>query len=335
MVYLRNVSGIYKPTKSYFVFAITIQTRTRNLPHRSYELEIIRSTVNVATPLSNCIPYRAREVPSHKQQAIGSTGYAVALFVQWTDHSSKRPRYNHVVAVPALAITEFNCNATADFIQNADENADPSVLSTSKAVENADSDIPIINNTVKYTDTALPFRGESGGVVVDANGLFLELFEFSVRKDEKLQQQIMKSVPTNAKYTSPDIQNEIIKIMCRAIVDKIMTQQLLFDILYVASQQKYVSLSLNLTHKNSQNITSEILLTQNSLHFNFDKLIAQSYDGASIMKGIHSGVQELIFKKLNRNKLFLHCFDHQLHLVVVHAVEAIPELKEYFDLCEQ
>lgn len=42
-------------------------------------------------------------------------------------------------------------------------------------------------------------------------GLFNSLFEFSLQKDERLR-ECVQSIPQNAKYTSPEIQNQLVSI---------------------------------------------------------------------------------------------------------------------------
>ncbi|KAJ8872264.1 hypothetical protein PR048_025866 [Dryococelus australis] len=139
----------------------------------------------------------------------------------------------------------------------------------------------------------LPFRGESGGVGVDPNGLFLELFEFSMRKDEKLQQTVTESscVSMLANETRDRQGIEDLAIAHRYLVCNKPTERCIAV--------------LELNSQNAQNKTSEILSTLNGLHFNFDKLIAQSYDGASVMKGINGGVQALISNELNGNIFYI------------------------------
>ena len=45
-----------------------------------------------------------------------------------------------------------------------------------------------------------------------SSGLFLKLFEYTLRKDKVLR-DAYRTIPANAKYTSHDIQNDIIQIM--------------------------------------------------------------------------------------------------------------------------
>jgi len=51
----------------------------------------------------------------------------------------------------------------------------------------------------------------------EPSGLFLRLFEYTLKKDEKLR-TIYKSIPKNASYTSARFQNELIEILKSVIV---------------------------------------------------------------------------------------------------------------------
>ena len=74
----------------------------------------------------------------------------------------------------------------------------------------------------------MPFRGdkESAAEFIDptdclSQGKFLNLFAYTVKKDDKLR-AILPSIPENAKYTSPEIQNEIIETMSDMVLKQIV-----------------------------------------------------------------------------------------------------------------
>ena len=47
------------------------------------------------------------------------------------------------------------------------------------------------------------------------------------------------------------------------------------------------------------------------------KWVGQGYDGASVMSGIHRGVQAQMKRAGYRNATCVHCASHRLHLVLV------------------
>lgn len=85
----------------------------------------------------------------------------------------------------------------------------------------------------------LPLRGrfdtapemnasEDGAEIVNSNlthssGLFLKLFEYTLKKDKVLRDAYM-TIPANATYTCHDIQNDIIQLMPDAVTEDIVDE---------------------------------------------------------------------------------------------------------------
>ena len=44
-------------------------------------------------------------------------------------------------------------------------------------------------------------------------------------------------------------------------------------------------------------------------------------------------MQKLIQNKLQREIPYIHCFNHQLHLVIVHALSSEDAFRDFFDVC--
>ena len=89
---------------------------------------------------------------------------------------------------------------------------------------------------------------------------------------------------------------------------------------------------LDLHQLDAEYITSEILTHLSDAGYSADNILSQCYDGASVMSGVRGGVQALIQQKLARYVPYIHCYNHQLHLVVVHAMQSEPCAKRFFDL---
>ena len=60
-----------------------------------------------------------------------------------------------------------------------------------------------------------------------------------------------------------------------------------------------------------------------------EKLLAQTYDGASVMLSELNGVQAKIKEKVPE-AMFTHCYAHKLNLVLLHSAKCIPECKAFF-----
>ena len=82
----------------------------------------------------------------------------------------------------------------------------------------------------------------------------------------------------------------------------------------------------------AETISSNVL---NCLKSNFpgshdkQKLVAQCYDGASVMSGQHRGVQNIV-KDAYPNAHYVHCYAHQLNLILQQAVSQITSIRVYF-----
>ena len=53
------------------------------------------------------------------------------------------------------------------------------------------------------------------------------------------------------------------------------------------------------------------------------------------MSGVKSDVQKLLQDAIGKQIPYVHCFNHQLHLVVAHAMEIEPKAKNFLALCQQ
>jgi hypothetical protein len=82
-------------------------------------------------------------------------------------------------------------------------------------------------------------------------------------------------------------------------------------------------------------ITNAIVEVLSDTGVGTDHLIAQAYDGASVMSGSTGGVNALLSQRLGRSIPYLHCFSHQLHLSVVGMLAEHPDIKQFLDICEQ
>ena len=78
---------------------------------------------------------------------------------------------------------------------------------------------------------------------------------------------------------------------------------------------------------------SKVLLAELSIILQGDKekVIAQTYDGASVMRGHKGGVQIKI-REIYRNAYYLHCAAHQLNLVLYRAGSCTTALVQKFSL---
>ena len=64
-----------------------------------------------------------------------------------------------------------------------------------------------------------------------------------------------------------------------------------------------------------------------------EKLVAQTYDRASVISSELNGVQAKI-KEDVPEAVFLHCYARKLNLVLLHSAKCMPECKAFFKILE-
>ncbi|KAK0144461.1 Zinc finger MYM-type protein 1 [Merluccius polli] len=201
----------------------------------------------------------------------------------------------------------------------------------------------------------LPLRGsvEAFNSQGDAScGLFLSLFEYSVRKDPELE-KILQTIPQNARYTSHDIQNELIKIMSDILTEEIVhevsdswftikvdgtrdptgCENISIVIRFVAEDFEVRERLLTIATADvgdAKTLANTIITELRRVGLSTSKILSQVYDGASVMSGKHGGVQKILQDMLAREIPYVHCFNHQLHLVVINAMSSEGAIEDFF-----
>ena len=199
------------------------------------------------------------------------------------------------------------------------------------------------------SDDALDARGEVG------SGIFLALMDYTLKKDKDLA-RIFSTIPANATYTSHHIQNEIIEIMSTIITEEIVKdigeawytlkvdgtkdptgcENISIVLRYVDTsntvRERLVSMATT-KQCDAKSLTQLVLAQLRDIGLNTAKVLSQCYDGASVMSGVHGGMQKIVQEELQREVPYVHCFNHQLHLVVVHAMSSDFALENFFSVC--
>ncbi|GAA6092116.1 zinc finger MYM-type protein 1-like [Tachysurus ichikawai] len=83
----------------------------------------------------------------------------------------------------------------------------------------------------------------------------------------------------------------------------------------------------------AQSITDIILSELTKAGLPTSKILSQVYDGAAVMAGKYGLVQRLLQEIVGREIPYVHCLNHQLHLVVVHALSAEQAINDFFSIC--
>src|SRR6185312_7660673 len=102
---------------------------------------------------------------------------------------------------------------------------------------------------------------------------------------------------------------------------------------YVNKKDKVIERFLGIKHvKETTSEALKIVVVQVlSAHgLTIAQLRGQGYDGASNMRGEFNGVQKLI-RDENTYAFYIHCFAHQLQLVVVSVSRCCSSMEDFFD----
>lgn len=187
--------------------------------------------------------------------------------------------------------------------------------------------------------------------------IFLELLSYTASVDSEFQAMFTK-MKSNASYTSPEVQNELINISAKQIRSDIAQDALKAGIIAVmldeskdVSRKEQLSLCIRYTSLPDCNVHEDFLTFKyminvdakslceaivsilTSLGLNECLIIAQCYDGASVMSGDVSGVQAR-FREIHKNAVYIHCHAHRLNLVIVDAARHVQSASEFFSVVE-
>ena len=172
--------------------------------------------------------------------------------------------------------------------------------------------------------------------------------------DEGLKKWLTKS---QCKYTSPDVQNEILRIMALSILRDISSElagkwftimidettdvsnaeQMVFCLRYVDANlevhEQFIGL-YNLERTNAEMIVSVVEDVLLRMNLSITNCRGQCYDGASNMSGIRTGVATRI-NALESRALYTHCYGHALNLAVQDTLKSIKVMEQCLEIVHE
>ncbi|KAI5741180.1 hypothetical protein M8J76_011212 [Diaphorina citri] len=194
----------------------------------------------------------------------------------------------------------------------------------------------------------LAFRGHHEGADSLNRGNYVELLEHMAKTDEILARHLHTS-------TSPDIQNDLISAVSLAVINEIKeetkssnfvaiildkttdvshTSQLSTILRYVAQNEvveRFIRFENVSVDRTAQALFNHIERILNEFELQ-TKLICQTYDGAAVMSGEHDQLQKLLQEKYP-TAMFVHCYAHELNLVLQQSVNNITACKVFYSTC--
>jgi len=84
---------------------------------------------------------------------------------------------------------------------------------------------------------------------------------------------------------------------------------------------------------NAEGLSDYIIATLREYDLDPALVVSQGYDGASVMSGSCSGVQQHI-KMIAPNAMYIYCYAHCLNLALVDCVRNVQDASEFFALME-
>jgi len=175
-----------------------------------------------------------------------------------------------------------------------------------------------------------------------------------VAKHDPIVQRRLTEGPRNASYTSAEIQNDMLKVLAKTVNNKICDRvrkagmySILADETKDCSKKEQLSLVvryvdvdsatifehfLSYTEANSLNaesLSSYIIETLRDNKLDPAQIVSQGYDGASVMSGHNSGVQQRI-REIAPQAVYIHCYAHCLNLALVDTTKQVQEASEFF-----
>ncbi|XP_069502501.1 zinc finger MYM-type protein 1-like [Ambystoma mexicanum] len=195
----------------------------------------------------------------------------------------------------------------------------------------------------------ISFRGHDESEDSENKGPFIEFLNVLSKFDPFLKRYIP---PDNATYTSPSSQNEIIQCCSGEATHKIVNELKASGMYAIRGHHKeQLAICVRYVLPLSGEIKEHFLGFRELEDFNADAIteslqeclkehgvdsilcVAQTYDGAAVMSGVSGGVQAKS-RKYHPEGIYVHCYAHELNLVLCHTCKAIKEAKDFFSTME-
>ncbi|XP_042380002.1 zinc finger MYM-type protein 1-like [Zingiber officinale] len=198
----------------------------------------------------------------------------------------------------------------------------------------------------------LPFRGHDESLNSSNKGNFLELIEWYTQRNDEVAKTMNENAPGNNQIKSPTVQKDLTRACAAEVTNVILNDikdnifSLMVDECRDISVKEQMGVVLRYVNKHGCVIERFLAIVHVSdtsaisLKKAIDELFAkhklslsrsrgQGYDGASNMRGEYNGLKALILKE-NSSARYVHCFAHQLQLVVVAVAKSNRIVSDFF-----
>lgn len=200
------------------------------------------------------------------------------------------------------------------------------------------------------TTQGLALRGHDEKEDSDNRGNFLELCSFFSKHDSLFDERFQKTKG----FCSKTIQNEIIEIISSQLKEKILQeiklagvfsimidearcfkeQQLSFCVRYVDDQltphERFLFFKDCSAGRDAGQLANIVIDILKELNIDGLSVVAQTYDGASVMSGKHAGLQAKV-RQVYPEAVYFHCYAHKVALVVTDVCKIIESSSLLFN----
>ncbi|XP_048599290.1 zinc finger MYM-type protein 1-like isoform X1 [Brassica napus] len=199
----------------------------------------------------------------------------------------------------------------------------------------------------------LPFRGHDESVDSVNKGNFLALLKYTAEQNELVSKVVLENAPKNNQMVSHKIQTDIVHCFAEEVIESVIQEVghdifcLLVDESADVSDKEQMAVVfrfvdnhgivkerfIGLVHvkeTSSLSLKCAVDLLFAKYGLSMKKLRGQGYDGASNMKGEFNGLRSLIMRECS-SAYYVHCFAHQLQLVVVAVAQKHFGVVDFFD----
>ncbi|XP_042415340.1 zinc finger MYM-type protein 1-like [Zingiber officinale] len=214
----------------------------------------------------------------------------------------------------------------------------------------------MLNVTQFLLKQGLSFRGHDESSNSLNRGNFLELLQWYSQRNKEVSKVVNQNAPGNNQMISPaiqkdltracaseitlsiieDIGNNVFSLMVDESRDISVKEQMRVVLRYVNKRGQVIERFLAIVHVSDTSSRSfkdaiDALFVKHGL--SLSRLRGQGYDGASNMRGEFNGLKSLILQE-NPYARYIHCFSHQLQLVIIAVAKSNLNANKVNTFCE-
>ena len=274
------------------------------------------------------------------------TTYISAGYTNWKDASVKFNNHEgsrcHKDAVLKTVTIPASCRDIGETLS--------SQLAKEK-LERRQCFLKLISSIKFLARQGLPIRGDGD----ESNSNYMQLLKLRGEDDARIFEWLKKKTD---KYTSVDIQNEMLKTMALHIIRQITKcleqtpfitlmvdettdisnqEQAVFCLRWVDHEfevhEEFIGLHA-IDSTDASHIFAVIKTVLTQLHIPITKLRGQCYDGAAAMAGTRSGVAKLVLAQEAR-AIYTHCYGHALNLACGDTIKKCKIMKDALDITHE